>query len=195
MTNRRRIILALALVAGVTGCDQSTKYQALASLTDTFQAVSGFGEKVERFLAYQHPTTTRVVEVVPGIWHHRYVENTGSAFSLWRGASSGLGRFALLLIRAAIAVFLLIYLVKTRDLLVTLGVAAVLGGAIGNLLDGARFGYVIDFIHWHWQDAFNWPVFNIADAAISIGIGLLLIASFKRKGRVLAGDEPEPHRG
>lgn len=187
MTNRRRIFLAGVLIACVTGCDQTTKYQALLALTDTFQAVSGLGEYAERFLTRKHPSPTRVLEVIPGIWHYRYVENPGSAFSLWKGSSSNITRVALLLLRASIAAFLVFYLVRTRRLLVTLGAALVLGGAIGNLFDGVRFGYVIDFIHWHWYDDFNWPVFNIADAAISAGIVVLLISSFidKRRFRLI----------
>lgn len=186
MTNRRRILFAIVLVACVTGCDQTTKYHALSTLTDTFQTASGFSEFVERFLTGRHPSPTKVLEVIPGIWHYRYVENPGSAFSLWRGSSSNAVRILLLLIRTAIAAFLVLYLVRTRQLLVTLGTAFVLGGAIGNLFDGMRFGYVIDFIHWHWHDDFKWPVFNIADAAISIGAGFLLIAYFTEKRRFRA---------
>ena len=51
----------------------------------------------------------------------------------------------------------------------------VFGGAIGNFLDRVRLGYVIDFIDWHWYDKATWPTFNVADAGISIGVGLLLL--------------------
>ena len=56
-----------------------------------------------------------------------------------------------------------------------------LGGALGNFVDRARFGYVIDFIDWHWQRVATWPTFNVADAAITVGVGLLLFESFRRE--------------
>ena len=55
--------------------------------------------------------------------------------------------------------------------------ALIIGGAIGNLVDRLRFGYVVDFIHWYWRD-FSWPVFNLADSAIVAGAALLVVASF-----------------
>jgi signal peptidase II len=182
--SRQRLFVALALAVGITGCDQGTKFRALASLTDTFHAASSLGERLELFLTHEHPSATRVLQIVPGFWEHRYVENPRSAFSVWSGSSSGFGRTVLLLIRSAIAAFLVLYLAKTKSLLATLGIASVLGGAVGNLFDGLRFGYVIDFIHWHWHDAFGWPVFNIADAAITVGIALLLMDMLREKRRV-----------
>ena len=57
----------------------------------------------------------------------------------------------------------------------------VFAGALGNFLDRARFGYVIDFIEWHWYQKASWPVFNIADSSISTGVVMMLIEmSFKR---------------
>jgi signal peptidase II len=58
----------------------------------------------------------------------------------------------------------------------TLGI--ILGGAIGNFIDRIRLGYVIDFIDWHWYTS-NWPTFNIADSAISVGVVLLVIEMIK----------------
>ena len=54
----------------------------------------------------------------------------------------------------------------------------VFGGAIGNFLDRIRLRYVIDFIDWHLKDVYHWPTFNIADAAITIGVAMLLLESF-----------------
>jgi signal peptidase II len=54
----------------------------------------------------------------------------------------------------------------------------VVGGAIGNVVDRLRFGAVMDFLDFHWQ-GYHWPAFNIADAAITIGVALLLLAGVK----------------
>lgn len=65
---------------------------------------------------------------------------------------------------------------RTRRPLLAAGLSLMVGGALGNLLDRLRFGHVTDFIDLHWGDA-HWPTFNLADAAIVCGIGLLLLAS------------------
>jgi len=70
----------------------------------------------------------------------------------------------------------------TRTLL-TAGLALILGGAVGNVLDRIRLGYVIDFIHFHWDQAY-FPAFNVADSAITVGALFLLLDSLfdaKRK--------------
>jgi signal peptidase II len=61
--------------------------------------------------------------------------------------------------------------------------ALVVGGGTGNLVDRVRLGYVIDFIDWHWYERFTWPTFNIADAALVTGTGLLLVVSIWRDRR------------
>jgi len=66
-----------------------------------------------------------------------------------------------------------------------LPLALIVGGALGNLIDRVRFGYVVDFVHWYWND-FHWPVFNLADSAISIAAVLLIVFSF------LPDKTPEP---
>ncbi|MCL0137923.1 signal peptidase II, partial [Klebsiella pneumoniae] len=58
------------------------------------------------------------------------------------------------------------------------GLALVLGGAVGNLLDRIEHGYVVDFIHAHWGAAY-FPAFNVADAAITVGAGLLLLDAWQ----------------
>jgi signal peptidase II len=60
-----------------------------------------------------------------------------------------------------------------------IALSLILSGAIGNLIDRAVFGFVIDFINLHYQD-FYWPVFNVADTAITLGVILLLLVDFKQ---------------
>jgi signal peptidase II len=67
---------------------------------------------------------------------------------------------------------------RTEKLFCT-GLALVLGGAIGNLYDRVTLGYVIDFLNFHYQHMY-WPAFNVADSAICVGVGLLLLDSFKK---------------
>jgi signal peptidase II len=66
--------------------------------------------------------------------------------------------------------------------LASIGLALILGGAMGNLIDRIRIGAVVDFIQWHWADVYYWPAFNIADSAITLGALLLVIVSLQPAG-------------
>jgi signal peptidase II len=99
-----------------------------------------------------------------------YVRNTGVAFSLLSSDS-----IKFLFIALAIAVIGYLYW-RNRDdgsLLLKFSFGLVVGGALGNLIDRFRLGYVVDFIHFHIPGVFEFAVFNIADSAISIGVVLL----------------------
>jgi signal peptidase II len=74
----------------------------------------------------------------------------------------------------AIGVIFLVYRATPRDRLVArLAFSLLLGGAIGNLIDRIHLDEVIDFLDVHWYESYHWPAFNIADSAITIGVGLL----------------------
>jgi signal peptidase II len=66
---------------------------------------------------------------------------------------------------------------QKHETLMAAALSLILGGAIGNLIDRVAYGYVIDFLDVHYQD-WHWPAFNIADSAICIGVGLMLLESF-----------------
>jgi signal peptidase II len=102
-----------------------------------------------------------------GIFRFTYVTNTGTAFGLLQNQST------FLTIGSFIAIFFLYYLYKNfiiENKLLNVAVGLQLGGAIGNLIDRLRLGFVIDFIDIGW-----WPVFNIADSSIIIGIAIISI--------------------
>ncbi len=117
-----------------------------------------------------------------------HVRNNGAAFGILRNLDFTVlgvhvdGTFLLGLLSAAVAVVLIVFMARNRaklGTLVGLSLALVLAGAIGNMLDRLRLGYVTDFIHFS-SGSFSFPVFNIADICIVIGAGLLVIASFAR---------------
>jgi signal peptidase II len=80
-----------------------------------------------------------------------------------------------------VASIVILYLLKkhANQKLFCLGLALVLGGAIGNLYDRISLGYVVDFLNFHINNHY-WPAFNVADSAICVGVGLLLLDSFKQ---------------
>lgn len=101
--------------------------------------------------------------------------NPGAAFS-FLAAASGWQRWLFTLIAIAVSVLLVAWMrrLPPSARLLPAGLALILGGAIGNLIDRLRFGYVIDFLDFHWGGVHFWA-FNVADAAITIGAVLLLL--------------------
>ena len=107
----------------------------------------------------------------------QYAENCGGAWGLLHGASEAIRRpFFLLVTFGAIA--FIVHLYRTMEpgqRLMKWALPLVLGGAIGNLVDRVRLGYVVDFIHMHVKLRFHWPTYNVADIAITVGIGLMVL--------------------
>lgn len=124
-------------------------------------------------------TNSPQIELLPGFLDLVRVENPGSAFGLFANQT-----FLLIVTSMATLLVILLFLhclTETISLGVTLCLALILGGAVGNLIDRIRFGYVTDFISIHLLDLFHWPVFNIADACITVGV-LALFFSFTGRG-------------
>jgi signal peptidase II len=121
------------------------------------------------------------IPVIPNFFQLVHVRNTGAAFGLGANASSKL--VPILLNAGAIAVFcvVVVYALRTAvtDRLLQTGLHLILGGAIGNLLDRFRFGYVVDFLDVY-VGRHHWPAFNVADSAICIGIALLFLDMRKK---------------
>lgn len=107
-----------------------------------------------------------------------YVHNQGAAFSFLSEAG-GWQRWLFSLIAVTVSLILVVMLVKNprQQRLLNAAYALVIGGAIGNLIDRLSYGYVIDFIDFYINN-WHWPAFNVADVAICIGAGLLILDSF-----------------
>lgn len=124
------------------------------------------------------------IPVIPGFFQLVHVRNTGAAFGIGANASSKL--VPLLLHAGAIAVFgvVVVYALRSAvtDRLLQVGLHLILGGAVGNLLDRFRFGYVVDFLDVY-IGRYHWPAFNVADSAICIGIVLLFLDMRKKPER------------
>lgn len=107
-----------------------------------------------------------------------YVHNTGAAFSFLSEAG-GWQRWFFAALAFVISIVITAWLarLKKHETLLAVSLALVLGGAVGNLIDRLAYGYVIDFLDVYYQ-AWHWPAFNIADSAITLGVGLMLLESF-----------------
>jgi signal peptidase II len=130
-------------------------------------------------------------EIIPGFLNFAYAENTGVAFSFLNDGGNT-GRWGLSVVAGVAAVLVLYYfwrVPRTEDKLLG-ALALLLAGIVGNVTDRIRLGFVIDFIdvqfgNWHY------PTFNIADAAICVGAGLLIIDMFFSKKNQETKDEKE----
>ena len=109
-----------------------------------------------------------------------WVENRGVSMGLLQ-ADGAKERWILTAVTALIAAGVAWWMRKETNRIDILALALVLGGALGNIVDRVRFGYVVDFVHVH-VGAWSFYVFNVADAAITIGVAILLLrALFERK--------------
>jgi len=111
------------------------------------------------------------------IFNFTRTHNLGISLGLFR-ADSDFGRWALVVVTAAIALAMLVWILREPRHGDRLALGLVLGGAIGNILDRIRLGYVVDFADLHFGAFRPFLVFNIADAAISIGVVILLVRAF-----------------
>lgn len=124
-------------------------------------------------------TTMRLHEsipIIPSFFSLTYIRNPGAAFGILASSSNGfrLLFFGLTSLFALALLGTIFFRLREDDWIGQLSIAGILGGAIGNLLDRVRFGEVIDFLDFY-IDAYHWPAFNVADAAISVGVCFLIV--------------------
>lgn len=178
---RARFLVVVSLVT--IFLDQVTKFLAVKHLTHAFAGESsgeGLGADLKRFFTVTHPLSTEPYVVFEWWWDFQYVENPGAAWGLLSGVSENIRIPFFAVVSVVVLGLMLNYYFKSPPELKLRqwALALVVGGAIGNVIDRARMQYVIDFIHWHVNQRMHWPTFNVADAAISIGLVFLLIESF-----------------
>jgi signal peptidase II len=124
---------------------------------------------------------TRVVKLIDGYLEFRYAENCGAAFGMLRTAPSWVRAviFGVAGVGACI-VLTFMFMRGTGGKLFAWSVPLVLSGAIGNLTDRVRHGFVVDFIRFHIRNNWEYPTFNVADIAIAFGVGFLLLDGLKK---------------
>lgn len=175
---RARQLLFLLLIA-VPACaaDQLSKFAAYTALTYRPADRSAF----EQFANGARGIVKPPQVVSERFWDFQYSENPGAAFSFLAGAKASFrGPFFIVIALIIIPLLLRFYLAARPDERIRrFAVPLILGGSLGNLIDRLRLGYVIDFVHWHLGETMDWPIFNVADAAISIGVVLLLAESLR----------------
>ena len=125
-------------------------------------------------LTYGNP-----VPVMP-MFNLTLLHNTGAAFSFLAGAS-GWQRWFFVTLAVVVSVLLVRWLkqLKADETWSAIAIVLILGGALGNVYDRVVHGYVVDFLHFYWNDN-HFPAFNIADISITIGAGMMILDIFRR---------------
>lgn len=134
------------------------------------------GDQITKHIVQVSIPHERVISVIPGFFNLIHTENSGIAFSLFAGASSPWKIVLMIGVSVALLITVVVVALKSRDLSweTGVGLALVIGGASSNLLDRIRFGQVVDFLDVYYR-SYHWPTFNVADSAIVVGAGFLLL--------------------
>lgn len=159
MVSRKYLIL-VAMVGTLVSFDQLTKLLVMESFR----------------LGESRP-------VIEGFLHLTRVHNYGAAFGILANLSPALRDPLLFLLPAAVLAIILYTFTRLREnqLLNIYSLSLITGGAIGNFVDRLRLGWVVDFLDFHWQQKAHFPAFNLADSAITLGVGLLFVSILLEK--------------
>ena len=150
---------------------RSVDRQAMGLLLVTLAADQASKELLLRYLT----KAGTIVPVIDDFFRLVMVWNRGVSFGLL-GGDKALPPWLLSAVAVAVCIGLFVWLRRTDQRLTAWGIGLVMGGAIGNVIDRARWGAVFDFADFHVHE-WHWPAFNVADSAIVVGVGLLLIDS------------------
>jgi signal peptidase II len=134
-------------------------------------------DRLSKLWIVAHIRSGHAITIIPRVFRLTHVLNTGAAFSMFESsASPHLVRNLLIgfSVAAVVVVLVLIWKLGRTLSLTSIALALILGGAIGNLYDRIKLGYVVDFLEVHIYH-YHWPDFNVADSAIVIGACLLLL--------------------
>ena len=136
-------------------------------------------DQITKYYIYSRFRLGESLPVIPDLFSITYVRNTGAAFGLFHRAPTWFRDpfFVVVPILALVVISTLLMSVPQAKKLPQVGLSLIFSGAIGNLIDRVRFGYVVDFLDVFWREH-HWPAFNVADSCIVVGVGIVLILSF-----------------
>ena len=146
-----------------------------AAIWLVLSAVVVLADQLSKSYIAQHFGEFEFITMLP-ILEITRMHNVGAAFSFLASAS-GWQRWVFIGLAGVVSLGIVVWLLRLRrgaHSLLACGLALVLGGALGNVIDRIRLGHVIDFIHFHWDRAY-FPAFNVADSAITVGAACLLL--------------------
>ncbi|MCC6809362.1 MAG: signal peptidase II [Deltaproteobacteria bacterium] len=179
LSHRRRVLFFFVTISTLLVADQLTKLWAVRALTHV--QASHPGTALEHY-SVLHPVPARPL-FFAGRWgYFEYAENPGAAWNILSGAHESF-RYPFFFVVGIVAMTLMTiyyFRAKPEERLRRVALACIIGGALGNFADRMRLRYVIDFVVVDLGSFYRWPTFNFADAAVSIGVVLLVAESFKK---------------
>lgn len=149
------------------------KYLIFFSLSSAIIAI----DQWTKLLIYTQFHLGQSLSVIEQYFNITYVRNFGAAFGFLAESHPEFRKYFFLAIPpiAMLVVIAILRGVKAKDMLQISALSLIFGGAIGNYIDRLRFGYVVDFLDFHFKSKYSWPAFNVADMAIVGGIAILII--------------------
>jgi len=142
------------------------KNETMFSTATLFLAI----DQLSKYIIIKSMMLGQSIPVINNIFHITYIQNQGAAFGLFQK------KWYLFIAVASISITVIVYysrFLAPNNLWVQVALALLLAGALGNLIDRIKYRYVIDFLDFRF-----WPVFNIADIVINIGVGMLIVEMF-----------------
>ncbi len=191
----RKYALLLALSLTVVVLDQWSKYVVLGELTTAYERSPSLGDRLKVMYSKAPPASgyeglhflrKPAVVLSESFFRLQYAENPGAAWGLFRTLPENV-RGPLFHVVSLGAVVLISYYfsqlsgTRREERWALYGLPLVLGGALGNYMDRLARGFVIDFLEAHWFNKAQWPSFNVADAAICVGVGMLMVDAYVRR--------------
>lgn len=192
----RKYVILLVITVGIIALDQWTKYEIVGSLTTRFDGLESTGQRLKAMYGeppppsgapLRHFKAKDPVELSERFLRLSYEENPGAAFGMFRRLSPEVRGPLFHVVSIGAVILIGYYFTKLSgkdpaEKWALWGLSMVLGGALGNYIDRLARGFVVDFVQAHWRDH-AWPSFNVADMAICVGVGMLIIDAFVRKER------------
>ncbi|MBE8221187.1 MAG: signal peptidase II [Bdellovibrionales bacterium] len=133
-------------------------------------------DQVTKLYIHTHYRLGETNPIINNFFNLSYVQNKGAAFGILSQGNSPLRDWFFLFLAPCAALFILFLLKRAKNAswTYTIALSFIFSGTLGNYLDRIQFGYVIDFLDVHYKSLYYWPVFNIADAVIVIGVSVLI---------------------
>lgn len=191
---QRKYAILFSVAIAVVALDQWSKYIVVRDFTALFDRLPTLSQRLQALYSsapvegsdgmHFHPKKTLTLS--EDFFRLRYAENPGAAWGLFRTLPEKVRSPLFHIVSIGAVILISYYFMKLSgtdpsEKWALWGLPLVLGGAVGNYVDRLARGFVVDYLEAHWFDKAAWPVFNIADSAICIGVGMLVLDAFVRR--------------
>ena len=144
-------------------------------------AIVTFVDQLSKFFIVRSVEQGESIEVWGRFFQITQARNHGGAFGVFQKNEEAGNWITLVASLISLGILVTLFSGRVHDRTLKSGLVLIAGGAIGNLIDRFHYGYVIDFLHFSYLPHFNFPVFNLADTAIVVGTGLVVLSLLKRR--------------